>query len=99
MSCCNKRNNKEKVKQIMERRRFEHKAFDDLRSMKIKIPSTLNDNLLAEYHRKCHMLYAQSIQYQPPNIVFVNQIVELHSLYVKETRNRGIKHNTTLQRI
>lgn len=99
MACCGGKRRKEKTKSIMERRRFESKGFKILRLIKGKLPSDLPNQLLLDYHRKCHMLYTGALQHKPPNKVFINQVVEIHDLYVKEMKRRGMKHNTPLSRV
>lgn len=62
-------------------------------------PKKLNDRLLQDYHRKCHMLYAGNITRTPVNRTFINSIVELHNRFVKEMLSRGMNHNTPLKKV
>ena len=62
-------------------------------------PKKLNDRLLQDYHRKCHMLYAGNITRMPVNRTFINSIVDLHDRLVKEMLDRGMNHNTPLKKI
>jgi len=59
----------------------------------------IDRQLLLDYHRKTHMLYAANIKHTPPNKSFINLIVELHDRFVKEMLKRNIKHNTPLRKI
>lgn len=99
MSCCGNKRRKEKIKRVMERRIFENNTFKILRLLKNRQSKSLNDKLLVEYHRKCHMLYAEASERLPINKVFINQVVEMHDQYVKEMIRRGMKHNSPLQRV
>ena len=95
MVCCRKRRTKQR--QVMARRLFENNAFKVLRDLKNKSPDILQDELLDQYHRKCHMLYKGAIKLKPPNKVFINQVIELHIQCMKEMKIRGMKHDSPLQ--
>lgn len=98
MSCCNKKR-KEQIVNLMKRRLFEADAFRTLSRLKNKNPSSLQDKVLLDYHKKTHMLYAGAIKHKPPNKVFINHVVEMHNEYVNEMIKRGMKHKTPLSRI
>lgn len=61
--------------------------------------SQLNDKLLLEYHRKCHMLYAGNIKRRPVNKPFINSVVSFHDKIVKEMEKRKFKHNSPLKKV
>jgi len=67
--------------------------------MKDVKPSALNPKQLLDYHRKTHMLYESGIRKKPTNKLFINSMVDLHNLFVKEMLKRGMKHNTPLEKI
>jgi len=95
MPCCNKK------RRVMEARRrmTEQKNLNKYKMMKDKNPTLLNDKLLVEYHKKTHMLYAGAIARRPVNKPFVNSTVSLHDKFAEELLNRGMKHNTPLNKI
>lgn len=97
MTCCKKR--KEKVKKLMERRIFELESYRIIKNLKGKIPTSLPNQLLLDYHRKTHMLYAAALKHNPPNKKFINEVVLMHNEYVKEMKKREIKHTTPMERI
>ena len=67
--------------------------------MKDVKPASLVNNLLLDYHRKTHMLYAIAVKRTPPNKTYTNSIVTLHNKFVKEMLKRKMKHNTPLKKI
>jgi hypothetical protein len=83
----------------MQRRLFETQQFKIAMSMKRKVPTSLTDKQLLDYHKKTHMLYAGNIKRKPVNKPFVNSIVDLHNKFVKEMKKRGMKHKTPLTKI
>lgn len=62
-------------------------------------PRKLNDKLLLEYHRKCHMLYAGNIKNKPVNKTFINKVVTLHDKFVKDMLRRKMNHNSPLKKV
>lgn len=95
MPCCGKK------RRVMEARRrvVEQNNLKQYKSMKGKNPSLLNDKLLLDYHKKTHMLYAGAVARKPVNRPFANSMVALHNKFVEEMLNRGMKHNTPLEKI
>lgn len=83
----------------MQRRLFETQQLKIALNMKQKVPSSLKDKQLLDYHKKTHMLYAGNIKRKPVNKVFVNSIVDLHNKFVNEMENRGMKHKTPLKKV
>jgi hypothetical protein len=67
--------------------------------MQGKNPALLNDKLLLDYHKKTHMVYAGVVLRRPANKPFVNSTVALHDKFVEEMLNRGMKHNTPLNKV
>jgi len=61
--------------------------------------SDIFNNLLLNYHIKCHMIYGSNMKNRPINKTFINSIADLHSRIVKEIKNRKMKHNTPLRKI
>ncbi|MGD2072714.1 MAG: hypothetical protein PVG65_04420 [Candidatus Thorarchaeota archaeon] len=59
----------------------------------------LPNPLLLDYHRKTHMLYSSAIKRIPPNKEFINTIINIHDLIVKEMLKRKLKHTTPLKKI
>lgn len=59
----------------------------------------LAKNTLFDYHRKTHMLYGSATKRKPINEKFVNELVDLHDMFVDEILRRGFKHNTPLKKI
>lgn len=98
MACCQKRR-KEQVKRLMKRRIFEVEGFSILKLLKKNPPRLLHDKLILDYHRKTHILYKGAIKHKPLNRIFITQICELHSEFVKELTNRKMEHQTPMQRI
>jgi len=95
MPCCNK-----KRRIIEARRRVLHeKTLKKYNTMQDKDPALLKDALLLEYHKKNHLLYAGAVARRPVNKPFVNSTVDLHNKFVDELLNRGITHNTPLNKI
>lgn len=70
-----------------------------MKSMRDARLSDLRNNLLLDYHRKCHMLYGGNIKNKPLNKTFINSIVDLHDRIVKEMVRRKMKHNTPLKKL
>jgi hypothetical protein len=70
-----------------------------IQRMMDKDPSSLNDKLLLEYHRKTHMLYAGAINRKPLNREFISWILSYHNRLVKEMLKRKFKHNSPLKQI
>jgi len=99
MPCGCKKKINPKVKKIMQRRLFEIEQLKIARSMKGKIPSSLKDKQLLDYHKKTHMLYAGNVKRNPVNKQFVNSIVDLHNTFVDEMNKRGMKHQTPLKKV
>ena len=62
-------------------------------------PRKVNDKLLLEYHRKCHMLYAGNIKRKNVNKEFISFIVKFHDEIVEEMTRRGFQHKTPLEKI
>jgi hypothetical protein len=95
MPCCNKR------RKIIEARRrvLQEQSLQKYRMMRDKNPTSLNDKLLLDYHKKTHMLYAGAIARRPVNKPFVNSMVNLHDKFAEELLNRGMKHNTPLKKV
>lgn len=83
----------------MQRRLFETDMAVAMRRLKDAKPSSLDDKLLLDYHRKCHMLYEGAMKHKPPNKQFVNQVVSMHDSFVKEMLKRGMKHTSPLKKI
>lgn len=83
----------------MQKRLLEIDMLKVVRSMKTKNPSSLESNLLLDYHRKTHMLYQGNINRKPVNKDFINSIVALHDNLVREMLKRRMKHNTPLSKI
>lgn len=78
---------------------FFKKSLAMKKAMKDVNLSKIRSNLLLDYHRKCHMLYAGNLKTNPLNKQFINSIVDLHNKIVKEMLKRNMKHNTPLKKI
>ena len=78
---------------------FVKRSLQLLKTFRDSNPRKLNDKLLLEYHRKCHMLYAGNIKRRPVNKKFINSIVDLHNKFVKEMTKRGMNHNSLLKKV
>lgn len=83
----------------MQRRILESDMLRVSFNMKGKVPSSLKDRTLLDYHKKTHMLYAGNIKRRPVNKKFLNSIVDLHNKFVAEMLKRGMKHNTPLKKV
>lgn len=90
---------KKKKSKYLKRRLFEIKQFKTMMSIKRKLPSTLNNKQLLDYHKKTHMLYTGNIKRKPVNKAFVNSIVDLHDKFVSEIQSRRMNHKTPLKKI
>ncbi len=95
MPCCRKR----RLVAEARRRSLEENDKKKFKSMRDKNPALLNDKLLVDYHRKTHMIYAGAIIRKPLNKPSINVVVDLHDKFVEEMLNRGIKHNTPLNKV
>jgi len=62
-------------------------------------PSPLQNQTLLDFHRKTHMLYGGAIKHRPMNRSFINSIVQLHDIYVREMLKRGMKHYSPLKKV
>ena len=98
MSCCMKRR-KEQVERIIERRNFEGKTTKFLIELKNISFSSIDKDILFEYHRKCHKVYKKAMSFKQPNTKFVNQVVMTHERLMKELLKRGVRHDTYLEKI
>jgi len=78
---------------------FSSRSVSLFKSLIDAVPRKLNNQLLQDYHRKTHMLYAGNIKRTPVNKKFINLIVDLHDEFVKEMLKRKINHNTPLKKI
>lgn len=81
------------------RRALEQKSLQTYKTMTDADPSSLQDKVLSEYHKKVHMLYGESIARRPINKPFINSTVDLHNNLVEELLKREVKHDTPLKRI
>ena len=98
MACCNKRRVAQRLKEAQQRV-AEANQIVLFRSLRDKNPPSLSDQLLLDYHRKTHMLYAGAVSRCPLNKPLVNSIVDLHDNFVKEMLARRMKHNTPLKKV
>jgi hypothetical protein len=72
------------------------------RKLKEQTPDSLkklNNKLLVEYHRKCHMLYSGNINRRPLNKDFINLIVDIHDMIVNEMTRRKMNHQSLLKKV
>lgn len=99
MPCRCSSKKKAKLTEQMQRRLLETEMFKIVMNMKDKVPTSLKDKQLLDYHKKTHMLYAGNIKRKPVNRAFVNSVVDLHNRFVEEMLKRGMKHNTPLKKI
>ena len=60
---------------------------------------SLTNRQLLDYHRKCHMLYSGNIKRKPTNKEFINSIVDLHDMIVKEMKRRKLNHTSPLKKL
>lgn len=97
MGCCGKKKRR-KLQRLMDSK-FLKNSLKVMKAMKDANPLKLNDNILLDYHKKCHMLYAGNLKHRPPNKSFINSIVLLHNEIVKEMEKRKMKHNTPLKKL
>lgn len=98
MSCCMKRR-KEQVAKIIDRRNFEAETITIVKELKNIDFSSVDKSNLFDYHQRCHKTYKKAMSYKPPNIKFVNQIIETHTRIAKEMSKRGVKHDTYIERL
>jgi len=73
--------------------------FRKLKGQTPKSLKKLNDKLLLEYHRKCHMLYNGNINRRPLNKDFINWVVDIHDMIVNEMTRRKMKHQSILKKV
>jgi len=98
MGCC-KGKRKAKLQRLMQKRILELEQLKIHKKMDEKLPSSLKNPTLIDYHRKTHMLYQGNIKRKPLNTKFINSIVNLHNNFVTEMLKRRMKHNTPLSKV
>lgn len=76
--------------------KFLIRSVNVLKTFMDKSPSGLDNKVLLDYHRKCHMLYAGNTARPNPNKKFLSDVVRAHDKIVKEMLKRGMHHNTPL---
>lgn len=76
-----------------------HKFLAQLKDLTKTKVKNLPTKQLLDFHRKCHMLYSGNIKRKPINKEFINSIVSLHDMIVKEMRKRKLNHTTPLRKL
>jgi len=73
------------------------KVFSRLKDLTPILLKKLDSKILLDYHRKCHMLYQAHIKRKDKD--FINSIVDIHDMIVKEMERRKFKHKSPLKKI
>lgn len=73
------------------------KTFSRLKDLTPVLLKKLDNKILLDYHRKCHMLYQAHIKWKDRD--FINSIVDIHDMIVKEMERRRFKHKSPLKKI
>ena len=98
MTCCGRKKST-KVKKLKEEPTVLKHSLKILQTYKDADLTTFNQKLLKDHHIELHKLYAKTIKRRPINKTFINTIVQIHNVFVKEMKVRNIKHSTPLNKL